>query len=65
MTLIDAENGETIGEVIEFYDLPHGLLLEFRGPKGVHASLRRGVRGGGRRDARRIVVRLPDGLIEE
>lgn len=65
MTLVDAASGETLGEVIEFYDLPQGLLLEFRGPKGVHSvpfvdEFVEAVE----RDARRIVVRLPDGLID-
>ncbi len=66
MTLVDAVDGATLGEVIEFYDLPQGLLLEFRGPKGVHSVpfVDEFVEEVDR-DARRIVVRLPDGLIEE
>jgi len=65
MTLIDAESDETLGEVIEFYELPQGLLLEFRGEKGVHslpfvaefiAEVDRG--------SRRIRVTPPVGLIE-
>lgn len=65
MTLVDAENGETIGEVIEFYDLPQGLLLEFRGPKGVHSVpfVEEFVEEVDREE-RRIVVRLPEGLID-
>jgi 16S rRNA processing protein RimM len=65
MTLVDADNGETIGEVIEFYDLPQGLLLEFRGPKGVHSVpfVEEFVEEVDREE-RRIVVRLPDGLID-
>ena len=66
MTLVDAANGETLGEVIEFYDLPQGLLLEFRGPRGVHSVpfVEEFVEAVDRA-SRRISVRLPDGLIEE
>lgn len=66
MTLVDATNGETLGEVIEFYDLPQGLLLEFRGPRGVHSVpfVEEFVEVVDRA-ARRISVRLPDGLIED
>lgn len=65
MTLVDADTDGTIGEVIEFYDLPQGLLLEFRGPKGVHSVpfVEEFVLEVDR-EGRRIVVRLPDGLIE-
>ncbi len=28
------ESGETVGEVIAFYDLPHSILLEIQRPKG-------------------------------
>ena len=66
MTLVDAVNGETLGEVIEFYDLPQGLLLEFRGPRGVHSvPFVEEFIGDVDRAARRISVRLPDGLIED
>lgn len=65
MTLVDAEDGETLGEVIEFYDLPQGLLLEFRGPKGVHSvPFVDEFVAEVDREARRIVVRLPEGLID-
>ncbi len=65
MQLVDAESGAPIGEVIEFYELPQGLLLEFRGPKGV-ASLPfvDEFVDDVDREARRIRVRLPDGLLE-
>lgn len=65
MKLVDADTGADLGAVIEFYELPQGLLLEFRGPSGVaslpfvdefvHEVDREG---------RRITVRLPDGLLE-
>lgn len=65
MQLVDADSGAALGEVIEFYELPQGLLLEFRGPSGV-ASLpfvdefvHEVDRAG-----RRITVRLPDGLLD-
>lgn len=65
MTLIDAESDEVLGEVIEFYDLPQGLLIEFRGPKGVHSlPFVEEFVDEVDREARRIVVRPPDGLIE-
>ena len=65
MQLVDAVTGAPIGEVIEFYELPQGLLLEFRTPRGT-ASLPfvdefiEDVD----RDARVIHVRLPDGLLD-
>jgi len=66
MTLVDATNGETLGTVIEFYDLPQGLLLEFRGPRGVHSvPFVDEFVDEVDRAARRISVRLPDGLIED
>lgn len=65
MQLVDAATGAPIGEVVEFYELPQGLLLEFRGPKGL-ASLPfvdEFVEEVDR-DGRSIRVRLPDGLFE-
>jgi len=64
MTLVDAASDETLGEVIEFYELPQGLLLEFRGEKGVHSVpfVDEFVEEVDR-EGRRIVVRLPDGLL--
>lgn len=65
MQLLDADTGAPIGEVVEFYELPQGLLLEFRGPKGL-ASLPfvDEFIDEVDRDARRIRVRLPDGLLD-
>lgn len=65
MQLVDASSSATIGEVVEFYELPQGLLLEFRGPKGL-ASLPfvEEFVVDVDRDARIIRVRLPDGLID-
>lgn len=64
MTLVDAESDEALGEVIEFYELPQGLLLEFKGPKGVHSVpfVDEFVEEVDR-EGRRIVVRLPEGLL--
>lgn len=65
MRLVDADTGAALGEVVEFYELPQGLLLEFRGPGGV-ASLPfvdEFVREVDR-EGRVIRVRLPDGLLE-
>ncbi len=65
MTLVNAETGDSLGEVIEFYELRQGLLLEFRGPTGVHSVpfVDEFVEEVDR-EARRIVVRLPSGLID-
>jgi 16S rRNA processing protein RimM len=65
MQLVDAESGTPIGEVVEFYELPQGLLLEFRTPGGT-ASLpfvEEFVEDVDR-EGRVIRVRLPDGLLE-
>ena len=65
MRLIEAGTGKDLGEVIEFYELPQGLLLEFRGLSGV-ASLPfvEEFVDDVDREGRRIVVRLPDGLLD-
>ena len=65
MRLLDADTGDELGEVIEFYELPQGLLLEFRGKLGV-ASLPfvdEFVEEVDR-EGRTIRVRLPDGLLD-
>ena len=65
MKLVDDETGDELGEVTEFYDVPQGILLEFRSASGVgnlpfvDEFVREVDRAG-----RRIVVRLPDGLVE-
>lgn len=66
MQLMDAESAAVIGEVIEFYELPQGLLLDFRTPQGRVASLPfvDEFVDDVDRDARTIRVRLPDGLLE-
>lgn len=65
MSLVDAATGEPLGEVVEFYELPQGLLLEFRGAKGTHSLpfVDEFVHEVDR-DARRITVALPDGLLD-
>jgi 16S rRNA processing protein RimM len=66
MQLVDADSGAPIGEVVEFYELPQGLLLEFRAG-GTMASLPfvdEFVEEVDR-DGRRIRVRLPEGLLEQ
>lgn len=65
MQLVHAESDAPIGEVIEFYELPQGLLLEFRTARGT-ASLPfvDEFVDAVDREARTIRVRLPDGLLE-
>lgn len=65
MTMLDDATGASLGEVIEVFDLPQGLLLEFRGAHGVHQlpfidAFVLEVD----REARTLRVRLPDGLLE-
>jgi 16S rRNA processing protein RimM len=63
MMLVDAQSGKEIGPVVEFYEVPQGILLEFKGPKGlvtvpfVDAFVRKVDRAG-----KQIEVTLPDGL---
>lgn len=66
MQLVDAGTGAAIGEVVEFYELPQGLLLEFRTPQRL-ASLPflDEFVDEVDREARTIRVRLPDGLLED
>ncbi len=66
MTLVDAGTGTPVGEVVEFYELPQGLLLEFRTGAGKVASVPfvEEFIDTVDREARRIAVRLPDGLLD-
>jgi len=66
MAVVDADSNEPIGEVIEYYDLPQGLLLEFRTTNGVVASVPfvEEFVAEVDREARRIRVSLPDGLLD-
>lgn len=66
MALLDADTGAPLGEVVEFYEVPQGLLLEFRTAGGALASVPfvdEFVHEVDR-EGRRIRVRLPDGLLE-
>jgi 16S rRNA processing protein RimM len=65
MTLVDADTGAEIGPVVEFYELPQGLLLEFRHGAGLASvpfveEFVEAVDG----ESRVIRVRLPNGLLE-
>jgi ribosomal 30S subunit maturation factor RimM len=65
MSLVDAASGKEIGPVVEFYELPQGLLLEFRAG-GALASLPfvdEFVLEVDR-ESRTIRVTLPAGLVE-
>lgn len=66
MTLADADTGAPIGEVVEFYELPQGLLLECRTPAGalVNVPFVDEFVDAVDRGTRTIRVRLPDGLLE-
>jgi 16S rRNA processing protein RimM len=68
MRLVDAVTDADIGEVTEFYELPQGLLLEFRlaSAPGVTAQLPFVDEFVDEvdRESRRIRVRLPDGLLD-
>jgi 16S rRNA processing protein RimM len=65
MTLVDADTGLTLGEVVEFYELPQGLLLEFKGETGlVSVPFVEEFVEDVDRVGRRIRVRLPSGLLE-
>jgi 16S rRNA processing protein RimM len=65
MQLLDADTDAPLGEVVEFYELPQGLLLEFKTAQGL-ASLPfvEEFVDEVDREARTIRVRLPDGLLE-
>ena len=65
MQLVDADSGAPIGEVVEFYELPQGLLLEFRAGAAL-ASLPFVDEFVEQvdRESRVIRVRLPDGLFD-
>ena len=65
MQLVDDATNQAVGEVVEFYELPQGLLLEFRTPSGVASvpfvdEFIMDVD----REARTIRVAFPDGLLE-
>ncbi|HVH38983.1 MAG TPA: hypothetical protein VM764_03090, partial [Gemmatimonadaceae bacterium] len=65
--LVDADGGADIGEVVEFYELPQGLLLEFTvgdGARTVRLPFIDEFIDAVERDERRILVRLPEGLLE-
>lgn len=66
MALLDADSGVPLGEVVEFYELPQGLLLEFRTAAGTLASVPfvEEFVDEVDREGRTIRVRLPDGLLE-
>lgn len=65
MRLVDADSAAPLGEVVEFYELPQGLLLEFRGPRGlVSLPFVDEFVEEVNRESRVIRVRLPDGLLD-
>lgn len=65
MQLIDDATEAALGEVVEFYELPQGLLLEMRTPKGlVSVPFVEEFVIDVDRETRTIRVALPDGLLE-
>jgi 16S rRNA processing protein RimM len=65
MRLIDDATEGALGEVVEFYELPQGLLLEMRTPKGlVSVPFVEEFVLDVDRESRTIRVALPDGLLE-
>jgi 16S rRNA processing protein RimM len=65
MMVVDADSGDELGEVVEFYELPQGLLLEFRRGDGTaRLPFIDEFVDAVDREGRRISVRLPDGLLE-
>lgn len=66
MTAVLAEGDVAVGEVVAWYELPQGLVLEIRKPDGVLVMVPydpRVVREVDV-DARRIVLTPPDGLLD-
>ncbi len=64
MQLIDDATDAALGEVVEFYELPQGLLLEMRTPKGlVSVPFVDEFVVDVDRETRMIRVALPDGLL--
>lgn len=65
MQLVDDATEAALGEVVEFYELPQGLLLEMRTPKGlVSVPFVEEFVIDVDRETRTIRVALPDGLME-
>lgn len=65
MRLVDDATEASLGEVVEFYELPQGLLLEMRTPKGlVSVPFVEEFVLDVDRESRTIRVALPDGLLE-
>jgi 16S rRNA processing protein RimM len=65
MQLIDDATDATLGEVVEFYELPQGLLLEMRTSRGlVSVPFVEEFVLDVDRESRTIRVALPDGLLE-
>lgn len=64
MQLLDADSDAPLGEVVEFYELPQGLLLEFKTATGLASvPFVEEFVAEVDREARTIRVRLPDGLL--
>lgn len=64
MMLVDAESGEEIGPVVEFYEVPQGILLEFRTATGIASvPFVDEFVSSVDREGKRIAVTLPDGLM--
>lgn len=65
MTLVDSNTGAELGPVVEFYELPQGLLLDIRTATGiVSVPFVDEFVVNVDRETRRIDVTLPEGLLE-
>jgi 16S rRNA processing protein RimM len=57
--------GERVGDIVGYYELPHGLMLEVEhGGRLALVPLREEFIDRVERDERRIVMELPDGLLD-
>ncbi len=64
MQLLDADTDAPLGEVVEFYELPQGLLLEFKTASGLASvPFVEEFIDEVDREGRVIRVRLPEGLL--
>jgi 16S rRNA processing protein RimM len=66
MTAVLAESGDAVGEVVAWYELPQGLVVELQKPDGalVMVPYNPTIVKEVDVDARRVVLTPPDGLLD-